>query len=91
MEEIKRNFHTDPGHGWLAVPLSELMELGIAKNMSTYSYFKEGIVYLEEDCDAGIYLNAVKEAGYEVTLMERNVNRSSQIRNYGRFHPEVHA
>lgn len=91
MSTIQRNFHTDPGHGWLAVPLEELEVLGVAKDISTYSYFKAGIVYLEEDCDAGIYLDAVKRAGYEVAVVERNVNKSSCIRNYGSFHPEIYA
>ena len=91
MHEIQRNFHCDPGHAWMAVPLDELMELDIAKHMSAYSYFKSGIVYLEEDRDAPIYLDAVKRKGeYTVKVMERHTNRQSQIRNYGTFHPEIY-
>ncbi len=47
-------FIEDPGHGWLEVPLSELLTLGIAQKISRYSYqSRDGrTVYLEEDCDA---------------------------------------
>ena len=29
---------TDAGHGWLKVPLAELLKLGIADKISSYSY-----------------------------------------------------
>jgi len=91
MKEVKRNFHTDASHGWLAVPLDELMELGIAKHMSHYSYFKTGIVYLEEDCDAPIYLKAIKAKGDDsIKVVERHSNNQSFIRNLAPFHPEIY-
>ena len=53
-------FISDPGHGWLEVPLSELVELGIAQEISSFSYqSKDGnLVYLEEDCDLGRFADA---------------------------------
>lgn len=46
----------DPGHGWLRVPLVSAEGLPI----STYSYVdgRGGWLYLEEDCDAGVWLRA---------------------------------
>lgn len=46
-------FFHDPGHGWLAVPRSELQALGIEGSISRYSYqSRDGATcYLEEDCD----------------------------------------
>ena len=82
--QIHRNFHEDPGHGWLAVPLDELMELGIASKISTYSYFKTGIVYLEEDLDAGIYIDAVKANGDTVRIKEHYKN-NTPIRDYAYY------
>lgn len=41
-------FHTDPGHGWLEVPLSSCVGLDI----SVYSYKNETHAFLEEDSDA---------------------------------------
>jgi len=62
--ELKRTGHifwNDPGHAWLEVDRSDLKLLGIDKQISGYSYQDNntGKVYLEEDQDAGIYLNAI--------------------------------
>jgi hypothetical protein len=61
--ELMRTGHTfynDPGHAWLQVQRSDLKLLGIEKKISGYSYQdNEGFVYLEEDQDAGTYLNAI--------------------------------
>ena len=50
-------FH-DPGHGWLAVPKSELVQLGIADKISNCSYMRGATAYLEEDCDAELFYTA---------------------------------
>ena len=52
------NFYTDAGHGWLAVKRKELIELGILDKISPYSYQRGATVYLEEDCDMGIFHKA---------------------------------
>jgi hypothetical protein len=44
----------DPGHAWLQVPLAEIEGLKI----SHYSFHDGQFAYLEEDCDAGIFLTA---------------------------------
>jgi hypothetical protein len=54
---------SDPGHGWLEVPVSELARLGIARKISRYSFRKGRMAYLEEDMDAGTYLEALDAAG----------------------------
>jgi len=70
--KVKRKFHSDPGHGWLEVKYSELKDLGIEDKISSYSYIKDDAVYLEEDCDATDYLNAMKAKGNEVEFIELN-------------------
>jgi len=50
----------DAGHEWLAVRKSELEELGIADQISAYSYQKGSTAYLEGDCDAARFLDAYK-------------------------------
>ena len=82
--EIKRTFHSDPGHSWLAVPYSELLDLGIADKISTYSYIKGKTVYLEEDLDAGIYIDAVKAKGNTVKLTTKYCE-NTPIRNYAYY------
>jgi len=59
LQETDHYFWNDPGHGWLQVEVSDLKLLGIDKKISGYSYKKSGKAYLEEDCDAGVYLNAL--------------------------------
>jgi len=80
-------FHSDPGHAWLAVKRKELIQLGILDKISSFSYQKGSTVYLEEDCDAGVFLDAKKAAGEEIT--RNNIRDSYQentpIRNYQRF------
>jgi hypothetical protein len=60
-------FHADPGHGWLEVPVAELAALGIADKVSGYSYLsRDGkTAYLEEDCDATVFVAAKAPGGIE--------------------------
>ena len=55
-------FHSDCGHGWLEVPAREIRDLGIEGDISGYSYIStDGMtVYLEEDCDEGVFIKAVR-------------------------------
>jgi len=56
----KYRFISDPGHGWLEVPQFDILTAGIQSKISGYSYIHKGNVYLEEDCDAGLFIDAVK-------------------------------
>ena len=47
-------FTSDPGHGWLRVLKTEIEP--IKDKISHYSYMNGKYVYLEEDCDAGIFM-----------------------------------
>jgi hypothetical protein len=68
------------------VKRDDLLNAGLtALAISRYSYQKGGTVYLEEDCDAGCFLTALKQAGTECHITEKNSNRSSPIRNFSRF------
>lgn len=76
------NFYGDPGHGWLAVPRKLLLELGIAVQISCYSYQRNETVYLEEDCDYSVFLEALRDAGIVPVIRERHADRRSKIRSY---------
>lgn len=52
------SFISDPGHGWLQVPMSELEELGIASEVSRSSRRSGTVAYLEEDRDAELFVSA---------------------------------
>lgn len=82
----KYTYHTDPGHGWLEVPLGELSRLGIAGKISTYSYIHGTSAFLEEDCDAPVFILAKKERGEAVELEEK-FRDPTPIRNYLCYQP----
>jgi hypothetical protein len=82
---FKVKFYSDPGHGWGAVKRRVLFDLGIADKISTYSYQKGNTVYLEEDCDLGVLIGALKAAGVSVQLEEKSTNSRSPIRSYDYF------
>ena len=77
-------FHCDAGHGWLAVKRSELVSLGILDKVTPYSYQKGNTVYLEEDCDAGLFFNA-KNIGCRELPQKESYHNYSPIRSYERF------
>lgn len=84
---LKRYFHADAGHGWLAVKRQELIDLGILNKITSYSYQRGDSVYLEEDCDLTTYIQALKAAGrYDQLLLEHTKHHDrSPIRSYDRF------
>ena len=76
------NFFSDDGHGWLEVPTMHLRALGIANDISQYSYRKGDNAYLEEDCDASLFLRKMKDADMKVRLLNHPQIGRSPIRNY---------
>jgi len=46
--DITYIFISDPGHGWLRIPLANLG----GYKPTVYSYYDDEFAYLEEDCDA---------------------------------------
>lgn len=53
-------FISDPGHGWLRVPLADIAALGIESGISAYSFIDRRFAYLEEDCDCAVFIEACK-------------------------------
>jgi hypothetical protein len=51
-------FISDPGHGWLRVPLADIAALGIEGGISAYSFIDGRFAYLKEDCDYGRFITA---------------------------------
>lgn len=94
--ERNYTFFSDPGHGWLQVPLSELKELGIENEITPYSYEKDGYVYLEEDADLSTYLNAIRKAynipsDYKFSGFRDSYSDNTPIRNYRSYEPKKQA
>jgi hypothetical protein len=79
-------FITDPGHGWLQVPLAELDELGIRSEITPYSYKNGRFAYLEEDCDLGVYLDARQAQGFPPpVLLEKYMDHFVGRESYACF------
>lgn len=76
---------SDPGHGWLEVPVSELARLGIAKQISRSSYRAGRMAYLEQDSDAGKYLDALEAAGEPRPNITEVFQEFTPIRDYPRY------
>jgi len=76
------SFHIDPGHGWLAVRHDDLAALGLsAVDFTACSHIDERNIYLEEDCDAGKFIDAYKaKHGRAPDILERHSNSDSFIR-----------
>ena len=74
----------DPSHGWIEVPLEELEN--IAYKISRYSYMdhKTGKAYLEEDCDAAIFIKKLKDTDTPYEIKEVHQEHTF-IRNLPRF------
>jgi hypothetical protein len=82
---MQLTMHSDPGHGWLEVPRGLLDTLGIAGDISAFSYIHGDRAYLEEDCDASRFAEAMKAAGQTFTVKGVHTNHDHWIRNLHRF------
>jgi hypothetical protein len=84
------DFISDPGHGWVKVPVYLLSALNIADKISHYSYYRAGYGYLEEDCDLSVFFNAYRARyGHDPKLRDR-ISDHSRIRNYERYDSAKH-
>ena len=84
---MRLNFYEDPGHGWLAVPLTLLDRLGLLDQISSYSYMRGALAHLEEDCDYSRFAAAMRDAGMVFAVREHHTDNRSRIRNYDPFSP----
>lgn len=77
----------DPGHGWLRVPHSEFAPFTeIHSLVSTFSYQSDKYVFLEEDVDMQLFIDARTKAGLVTkTKPYQNKSRESKIRKYDSY------
>lgn len=87
MNNYNFTFYEDQSHGWLEVPLSLVRKLGIQNKISKYSYFSslKNMVYLEEDLDAQLFAEAMKEKDLDFSVMNTIYEINSRIRNLPRY------
>jgi len=78
---VKYNFHEDAGHGWLEVPKKDIEKINLLNRLSSYSYINNDLIYLEEDFDAVIFVNKLKENNIFVELNYIYDGNTSKIRS----------
>lgn len=80
--------YTDPAHGWLKVPLTELKELGIIDDITGCSYVQGLFAYLEEDHDGTLFLERYEEEQGKADITNKHTNNYSKIRRYHNYNPD---
>lgn len=73
--------HEDAAHGWLSVPRKLVDKYNLKHKISFYSYQKNTMVYLEEDCDARLFIDELekRKVAYHI---KSNYQERSRIRGY---------
>jgi len=81
------DFISDPGHGWVKVPLKTLAALGIINYITRYSHMRGSFAYLEEDLDADLFHQAYEKCfGFPPKYRERNAGKKySRVRGYDTY------
>ena len=82
---MKITYFNDGGHGWYSVKRSKLESMGVLGKVSGFSYQKGESVYLEEDCDAGLFFNNLTEEEKQSIKVIESYSDRSPVRNYERF------
>lgn len=79
------DFYEDPGHGWLKARKALLHDLGIAGEISDCSRQRGDWAFLEEDCDMGVLLDALRARGIAPRLRRHVTDQSSRVRSYASY------
>ena len=85
---MKLTVYSDPGHAWVKIKKSKLLELNIHDRISGYSYQRKDYAYLEEDADVSVLITKLKEHNIDDSFNEVVSARRSRIRNYCTYKPE---
>ena len=83
---MQYRFFSDPGHSWLEVSFEEIAHLGLQEQITAWSYIKGPYLYLEEDYDAPLFLQAKKHAGEVVDYVEVTADYNSPVRSYNHYY-----
>ena len=80
------DFHQDGGHAWLKVSKDLFNKTNASiEHISRFSYEDNNNYYLEEDCDATMYLNNLKKQGIQYSFIIIDDGDYSPIRELERI------
>lgn len=80
--EYQYEFISDPGHGWLKVPVEALRDLNLMDKVSSFSYLEGSYAYLEEDLDMPMFMEA---SGAVSTRFHSRHEDVTPIREYANY------
>jgi hypothetical protein len=83
--ELQLLHHYDGGHGWIQIEKSFFNKIADINKISSYSYQDNENYYLEEDCDAGVLIDALKSKKIKYYILEIDNGRCSKIRDCERI------
>jgi len=75
----------DSGHGWVGIDYATIDQLGIATEISPYSYRGQTMAWLEEDRDAEILLRALSCSGIKYRVRDEHIDGDAPIRMLPRW------
>ena len=85
---MKIHFFGDTGHGWAAIKRSLLVELGVEKKISSHSFQKGKVVYVEEGIDLHVFIKAMNDFSRSFEFVDHHSREYSRIRDYQAFTPD---
>ena len=85
MKNKTYTIYEDPGHGWVAVPMHDLVALEVADKITGYSYLIGDMAYLEEDWDMSVFLLAFREKFGKFPDFKQKYQEVTMIRNYPNY------
>lgn len=92
MAQTTFTFHSDAAHGWLEVDFNALRDVELEPgDFSAFSYTEGNKFYLEEDCDAPIFLMAHEAKFGRCGIAEVWDGDESRIRTMQRIEPKTSA
>jgi hypothetical protein len=75
----------DPGHGWLIAPAALVRQLGCTPSRYSFIDHAADLAYLEEDCDAGAFMHALRASGVQPVIHEVHTNHDAKCRALPRW------
>ena len=84
----KFDFHYDAGHGWLKVHVYDARDVGLeVEDFTAYSYYHDQHLYLEEDVDAGRFIQAWEKFKRKFDVRHVDDGYNSPFRSYEHIIP----
>jgi len=85
MKKITLQVFTDPSHGWIKISLKHLNQLNLIDKITLYSFINNKHAYLEEDCDASLLIDTLKQNNIHFEFRYHHSNTSSKLRYYDQY------